>query len=51
MHAGLTEGFNGGAGRAAGGAILFDLTAGGVVPDTPLMQTSEGVAVLEMLNG
>ena len=32
MHAGLTEGFDGGeeacsAGRAAGGAILFDLTA------------------------
>ena len=27
LHAGLTEGFNGGAGRAAGGAVLFDLTA------------------------
>ena len=26
MHAGLTEGFNGGVGRAAGGAVLFDLT-------------------------
>ena len=26
MHAGLTEGFNGGAGRAAGGTVLFDLT-------------------------
>ena len=24
---GLTEGFNGGAGRAAGGVVLFDLTA------------------------
>ena len=27
MHAGLMEGFNGGAGRAAGGVVLFDLTA------------------------
>ena len=27
LHAGLTEGFNGGAGHAAGGAVLFDLTA------------------------
>ena len=32
MHAGLTEGFDGGeeacsAGRAVGGAVLFDLTA------------------------
>ena len=32
LHAGLTEGFDGGeeacsAGRAAGGAVLFDLTA------------------------
>ena len=26
MHAGLTEGFNGGTGHAAGGAVLFDLT-------------------------
>ena len=26
MHVGLMEGFNGGAGRAAGGAVLFDLT-------------------------
>ena len=51
MHAGLTEGFNGGAERAAGGAVLFDLTAGGTVPDTALMQTREGVAVPEMLNG
>ena len=52
----LTEGFDGGeeacsAGRAAGGIILFDLTAGGVVPDTSLIQTREGVAVPEMLNG
>ena len=27
LHAVLTEGFNGGVGRAAGGAVLFDLTA------------------------
>ena len=27
LHAGLTKGFNGGAGHAAGGAVLFDLTA------------------------
>ena len=27
MHVGLMEGFNGGARRAAGGAVLFDLTA------------------------
>ena len=50
------EGFDGGeeacsAGRAAGGAVLFDLTAGGAVPDTALMQTREGVAVPDMLNG
>ena len=45
------EGFNGGTGRGAGGAVLFDLTAGYAVPDTTLMQTSEGVAVPEMLNG
>ena len=56
MHAGLTEGFDGGeeacsAGHAACGAVLFDLTASGVVPDTALMQTREGVAVPEMLNG
>ena len=56
MHAGLTEGFDGGeeacsARRAAGGAVLFDLIAGGIVPNTALMQTSEGVAVPEMLNG
>ena len=43
LHAGLAEGFDGGeeacsAGRAAGGAVLFDLTAGSVVPDTALMQ-------------
>ena len=55
LHAGLTEGFDGGeeacsAGRAAGGAVLFDLIAGGAVPDTALMQTSEGVAV-PVLNG
>ena len=56
MHAGLTEGFDGGeeacsARRAAGGAVLFDLTAGGAVPDTALMQTWERVALPEMLNG
>ena len=45
MHAGLIEGFNGGAGHAAGGAVLFNLTAGGAVPDTALMQTRERVAV------
>ena len=50
MHAGLTEAFDGGedacpAGRAAGGAVLFDLTAGGIVPDTALMQTRESVVV------
>ena len=39
------------AGRAAGGAVLFDLTAGGIVPDTALMQTRERAAVLEMLDG
>ena len=55
MHAGLTEAFDGGeeacsAGRAAGGKVLFDLTAGGVVPDTALMKTRERVAVPEMLN-
>ena len=55
MHAGLTEGFDGGeeacsAGRAAGGAVLFDLIAAGAVPDMALLQTSEGVAVPEMLN-
>ena len=55
MHAGVKEGFDGGevacsAGRAAGSAVLFDLTAGGTVPDKALMQISEGVAVLEMLN-
>ena len=27
LHAGLTEGFNGGAGRATGGAVLFNLIA------------------------
>ena len=47
MHAGLTEGFDGGeeacsAGRAAAGAVLFDLIAGNVVPDTDLMQMREG---------
>ena len=47
MHAGLTEGFDGGeeacsAGRAVGGPVLFDLTAGGAVPDTALMKTREG---------
>ena len=56
MHAGLTEGFDGGeeacsAGRAAGDAVLFNLTAGDAVPDTALMQTMEGVAVPKMLNG
>ena len=55
MHAGLTEGFDGGeeacsAGHAAGGAVLFNLTAGGTVPDMTLMQTRERVAVPEMLN-
>ena len=39
------------AGRAAGGAVLFDLTAGNAVPDTALLQTREGVAVPKMLNG
>ena len=29
---------------------VFDLTAGGAVLDTPLMQTREGVAVPDMLN-
>ena len=52
---GLTEGFDGGeeacsAGRAVGGAVLFDLTVGGLVPDTTLMQTRKGVAAPEMLN-
>ena len=47
LHAGLTEGFDGGeeacsAGRAAGGAVLFDLIVGSTVPDTALMQTREG---------
>ena len=56
MHAGLTEGFDGGeevcsAEHAAGSAVLFELTAGGAVPDTALMQTRERVAVPEMLNG
>ena len=42
LHAGLTEGFDGGeeacsAGRAGGSAVLFDLIAGGAVPDTALM--------------
>ena len=37
--------------HAAGRAVLFDLTAGGVVPDTALMQAREMVAVPEMLNG
>ena len=55
MHAGLTDGFDGGeeaslAERVAGCAVLFDLTAGGAVPDTALMQTRERVAVPEMLN-
>ena len=55
MHAGLTEGFDGGeeacsARRAAGGAVLFDLTAGGTILGTALMQTREGVAVHQMLN-
>ena len=50
------EGFDGGeeacsAGCAAVGAVLFDLIAGGAVPDTALMQTREGVAVPDMLNG
>ena len=40
------EGVDGGeeacsAGRAVGGAILFDLTVGGAVPDTALMQMRE----------
>ena len=39
------------AGRAAGGAVLFDLTAGSTVPNMALMQTREGVSVPEMLNG
>ena len=30
---------------------VFDLTAGGAVLDTPLMQTREGIAVPDMLNG
>ena len=30
---------------------VFDLTVGGAVPDTALMQTREGVAVPNMLNG
>ena len=30
------------AGHAAGGAVLFDLTAGGAVPDMALMQMREG---------
>ena len=30
--------------------VLFNLTAGGAVPDTALMLTREGVAVPEMLN-
>ena len=56
MHEGLTEGFDGGeeacsARRAAGGAVLFDLTAGDAVPGTALMQTRERVAIPEMLNG
>ena len=56
LHAGLTEGFDGGeeacsAGRVAGGAVLFDLTVGGTVPDTALIQMREGVALPEMLNG
>ena len=56
MHAGLTEPFDEGEeacsdGRAVGGAILFDLITGGVVPDMALMQTRERVAVPEMLNG
>ena len=29
---------------------VFDLTVGGAVPDTALMQTREGVAVPDMLN-
>ena len=37
--------------RAVGGAVLFDLTTGGAVPDTALMQTRERVAVPEMLSG
>ena len=50
------EGFHGdeeacSAGHAAGGVVLFDLTAGGTVPDTALVQTGEGVAVPDMLNG
>ena len=32
-------------------AQYFDLTSGGAVADTALMETSEGVAVPEMLNG
>ena len=56
LHAGLTEGFDGGeeacsAGSAAGGAVLFDLIVGGAVLDMALMPTREGVAVPEMLNG
>ena len=30
---------------------VFDLTAGGAVPDTALMQMREGVVVPDMLNG
>ena len=56
MHVGLTEDFDGGeeacsAGRAAGDAVLFNLTAGGTVPDMALMQMRERVGVPEMLNG
>ena len=39
-----------GAGRAAGGAVLFDLIVGGAVLDMALMPTREGVVVPEMFN-
>ena len=56
MHAGLTEAFDGSeeaclAGHAAGGAVLFDLTAGSAILDMALMQTRERVAVPENFNG
>ena len=55
MHAGLMEAVDGGeeacsTRRAAGSAVLFDLTVGGAVHDTSLMHTRERVAVPEILN-